>query len=217
MKEITYSLAVLPFFFFLTVGCKRSSSPTQPNQATPPNLSPLKRSPRPRAFILSEAEVIKRSKVVSKEAFRALSGKLRRALRSGGVKQAITTCKVQAPSVTTRIGQRYKVALSRVSHKPRNPKNKANSEERKIIQSYMTDLKAGKALQPVVRKQKSTQTYYSPILLAMPVCLKCHGEVGKQIKTKDYAVIRRIYPKDKATQFKLGEVRGLWKVQFKTE
>ena len=52
------------------------------------------------------------------------------------------------------------------------------------------------------------------IFLGMETCLKCHGRVGHEIANETYAVISKLYPEDKATNYRLGDFRGAWKVRF---
>jgi hypothetical protein len=56
--------------------------------------------------------------------------------------------------------------------------------------------------------------YYKPIRIAMPACLKCHGSAEKDIDPKTLAIIRQKYPDDLATNYKEGDLRGLWKITF---
>jgi hypothetical protein len=49
----------------------------------------------------------------------------------------------------------------------------------------------------------------------MPACLQCHGQPGTDINEATMAQIKNLYPEDHATGYKLGDVRGLWKVTFK--
>ena len=53
------------------------------------------------------------------------------------------------------------------------------------------------------------------IVLSLQFCLSCHGQPGTDIKPEVLAQIKTTYPADTATGFKLGQVRGLWSVDFK--
>ncbi len=48
----------------------------------------------------------------------------------------------------------------------------------------------------------------------MPACLKCHGLPGKDIDANTLALLQKKYPEDKATGYKLGDLRGAWKISF---
>ncbi len=182
-----------------------SSAQTQQNRKAPPMNRPS----------VDNKVLVKRAKKVMKAAFGTLAGKLRKAIKKGGIPAAVQTCaKIAIPTIAD-VAKKHKVSLARVSHRPRNPSNQATSEELKIIQLYMKAMKSGNDIPPTVVRHKDAATVYSPIVLAMPLCLKCHGAVGKDVDTKHYAFIQKHYPKDRAVNFKMGDIRGLWKVTLK--
>lgn len=191
------------------VGCKKKQPTPNTTKNQVRQTKSSKKSTKPSA---TDMAAIKRAKAVMKAAFVTLSGKLRAAIKKGGVPAAVNTCAKVAGPTTSEVAKKHKVKLARVSHKPRNPKNQANASEMKMILAYIADIKAGKSLKPIVVTTKKTQTVYAPIRMIMPVCLKCHGEVGKQVNTKHYEVIKKHFPNDKAVNFKMAELRGLWKV-----
>ena len=50
--------------------------------------------------------------------------------------------------------------------------------------------------------------------LGQPLCLKCHGQPEREIAPSTMEVLRRLYPEDRATGFRLGELRGMWRVDL---
>jgi hypothetical protein len=54
--------------------------------------------------------------------------------------------------------------------------------------------------------------YQRPIVLNNALCLRCHGEAGKDIAAADYAFIKQQFPQDQATGYRLGQVMGAWQV-----
>ena len=62
-------------------------------------------------------------------------------------------------------------------------------------------------------QSKKAATYYAPIRIGMPTCLKCHGE-AKDIDAPALSKIKELYPFDKAIDYKIGEFRGAWKVSY---
>lgn len=103
-------------------------------------------------------------------------------------------------------------SLQRVALRYRNPKNAlADSLDRRAYTYYDTT----RAQHSVVWVAgPHTLRYYRPIYLAMPQCLKCHGK-PEDLDGPALAEIRRRYPGDKARDFALGDLRGLWKVEFR--
>lgn len=57
-------------------------------------------------------------------------------------------------------------------------------------------------------------SFIAPIVLGNPLCLQCHGTPGEDIDPETLASIQKFYPNDKATGFKLGDLRGLWRITF---
>lgn len=163
-------------------------------------------------------EALARGKAISSQAFALLSSNLLQAVRQSGVSNALPFCSAQAIPLTSLVARTNGVVLRRVSHKARNPANLAGAAELSLIQEYATNKVMGRSLEPVVlATSPATVTYYAPILIATNFCLQCHGELDKDLSIDHLAVIRRLYPRDEAIGFKLGDVRGLWRIDFQQD
>ncbi len=159
-----------------------------------------------------------RGKAIAAQAFGVLSSNLTTALSQGGVSNAVQFCSVEALPLTTSVADTNQVTLRRVSHKVRNPKNKADTAELAVLEAFRVGLVEGKTPAPLVRTNASGgATFFAPIVLNNPLCLNCHGQPGIDIKPEHLAILQRLYPKDEATGFKLGDLRGLWRIDFKPE
>lgn len=149
------------------------------------------------------------------EAFGKLSVALGEALAKGGPAGALTVCQEKAPQIANETAAAHGVILRRVSLKPRNTKNSADEEERRILEMFQKALAEELAAKPVViSHEDGSRSFFAPILLANPLCLNCHGELGSEVLPATLEEIRRLYPADQATGYKLGELRGLWRVIF---
>ncbi|HYG36275.1 MAG TPA: DUF3365 domain-containing protein [Clostridia bacterium] len=156
-----------------------------------------------------------RGKAIVQQAFALLSSNLGQALAAGGVSNALAYCSEKALPLTQLAADTNHVRLRRVSHKPRNPANQANPTELMLLKQFQSQATQGKAAVPVlITNADQSVTFFSPITLNNPLCLNCHGEPGKNITSANAALIRRIYPKDRATGFKMGDLRGMWRVDF---
>ncbi len=148
---------------------------------------------------------------ITTEAFALLSKRLTEAIAKEGVPGAIGFCSEKALPLTASVNAN----LRRVSHKARNPKNKADATELEVLNAFRATMKAGKAPEPQVRRNADgSETFFAPIVLANPLCLKCHGTPGADIDAETLSALRKLYPQDEATGFTLGELRGLWRVDF---
>ncbi len=164
---------------------------------------------------ISTAESLKKSgKSIVKASGQALIGKLSKAIGQGGIDHAIEFCSHNATAITDSLSEVHDAKVSRVSHKNRNPNNAADSLEMALVSKYQAKNQANKPLKPEIMKRGDKKVYYHPITIKSGLCLNCHGEKGKDIKVADYIVIQNQYPNDKAIGFEMGELRGLWKVQF---
>lgn len=163
---------------------------------------------------MTDEEVIEKGSVISGKLQAALAKELTAKMKENGAEEAIDYCSLQALPITQQISEEEKVELARVSHKFRNPSNAASEEELKLIENYINLQQSGEQLSPVVISGKGVKTYYSPITLAAPLCLSCHGNFS-EIDPGALAVIKERYPDDKAVDFELNEVRGMFKVVFK--
>ena len=86
--------------------------------------------------------------------------------------------------------------------------------KRNSFSHYAAELEKGQELNPVIRPNADGHpVYYNPILIAA-LCLNCHGEVGKTVPSELAETIQNLYPQDKATDLKQGQLRGMWAITF---
>lgn len=171
---------------------------------------------------LAQSDVEKRARergqAVVLEAFGLLSSNLTAALNRGGVSNALQFCSVQATPLTASIAGTNAFTVRRLSHRARNPLNKAGAAELAILDDFRASLALGKpALPKVHTNELGGATFFAPIVLNNPLCLSCHGRPGQDIKPPDLALLQKLYPNDEATGFTIGELRGLWRVDFQAE
>jgi hypothetical protein len=159
-------------------------------------------------------------KKVAGQAFQLLSGQLMGAMAKGGPIHAIDFCSTRALALTAAVGSSNRVVLHRVTHAPRNPANAANPLEQELITRFQAEIRFGTNQPPmppapVMRTNEAgVAVFYAPIVLSNPLCLQCHGTPGREIATATAEAIRQRYPKDRATGFRPGDIRGLWKVEI---
>lgn len=154
-------------------------------------------------------------KTIVKSSGKALIGNLKKAIQQGGIQHAIKFCAVEAMPITDSLSKAHDVTLARVSHKNRNSRNEADSFEKQLIERYQTQIKEGKALKPSLAERDNKKVYYHPIKIKNGLCLNCHGKKGKTLSAETFELLRDEYPDGDAIGFELGDLRGLWKVQFK--
>ncbi|MBK8503862.1 MAG: DUF3365 domain-containing protein [Saprospiraceae bacterium] len=130
-----------------------------------------------------------------------------------GVSGAVEFCNLAASPLVDSLKNVYAVDIKRTSHRLRNPGNRADAQERAVIDDYLKLLENQNMPASKVVVSNDIVRYYAPIMM-MENCIKCHGIQGKDIVTSDYEVIKRLYPSDEAIDFKVGELRGIWSLTF---
>ncbi len=98
--------------------------------------------------------------------------------------------------------------LQRIAERYRNPKDKLQDS---LDQAAFAHFQSTGAKTPIVWKTDFEWRYYRPIYIIMPTCLKCHGSKD-DLDALALTEIRRRYPADNATGFRMGDLRGLWKM-----
>ncbi len=156
---------------------------------------------------LSEKSVKIDGEKIAQDLLKTLGSNMKKHMKQGGVMDAVNFCTTNAYPLTQKVSDKYgkKIHIKRVTLKERNPANKANSK----------DIKALKALESspnYIIEDKNSFTYYKALRIKKKVCLKCHGDIDKNTKLSKY--ISKTYPNDKATHYKMNDLRGAVVVEF---
>lgn len=167
---------------------------------------------------LTESEKAKwksEGEMAVKAAADMLRSQLVKAMGDSGVVYAIDFCHTAAFPITDSAGKKSGYPISRRSLKFRNPDNKPNQMETQVLKMYSRAAEQKKELKPTLLEHDNGQLYYFQPISVQPLCLNCHGEIGKDINEATFNAIRARYPKDKAFNFKTGDLRGMWVVLLK--
>jgi len=143
-----------------------------------------------------------------------LKANLMKAMENGGPQNALRFCNAQAMELTAMYSQKYGTDVKRVSDKNRNPNNAPTEKELAVLDDFKRMLKAGEPLSAKVTiDEDGKKHYYAPIFTGGP-CLTCHGN-PKNMQPELVTVIDSLYPNDKAKDYAVDELRGIWSVKFK--
>ncbi|PSR14475.1 MAG: hypothetical protein DA408_07510 [Bacteroidetes bacterium] len=156
-----------------------------------------------------------KGKKIATETFAELSGRLAAALEQGGVAYAVPFCSQVALPLADSMGRANNVIIRRTSLRVRNPADAPLAWETSLLQQFATADQAGEDLQPLVQKLPDGTVVFAAPIRVQPLCLQCHGRLGETLETTDYAVIHQRYPNDQAIGYALGDLRGMWSIQFK--
>ena len=144
-----------------------------------------------------------------------LMKKVKSAMEAGGPVGAIRYCNVNASPLVDSLSDAYNCSLQRVSLKNRSPRNAtSNSNETLLLNKMLEASLDGSEVKDTIVAQQGNLIYYKAIFIGMETCLKCHGQIGKEISPETMKTILELYPDDKATNYRIGEFRGVWKLTF---
>jgi Protein of unknown function (DUF3365) len=155
------------------------------------------------------------AKAAIKELATRLKSSLLAAMKEGGPVEAVSVCKLIAPSLADEISQKYGLEIGRTSLKVRNHANEADAWETDVLQRFEVRLAAGEPIQKLTFSEKvgTGSDAQWRMMKAIPtdkLCLTCHGE---KIPESIQVAIDQYYPDDMATGFKLGDIRGAFTVK----
>lgn len=159
------------------------------------------------------------SKNSSKELLTTLKSSLDSALATGDTKAAVETCSVIGQSIAKGISDKNNISIKRVSLKNRNPNGKPDSFEKESLIEF-DNLKNSNTLKPshetfsIVNENGVKYFRYMKPIVTAKTCLQCHGN-PEQIKEEVKSTLLKNYPKDLATGYKEGDVRGAVSVKIK--
>ena len=133
------------------------------------------------------------------------------AIQKGGTEYAVDFCQVEAIPITDSLSKEVQMYIQRITDKNRNPKNNFKT---KTDGSVFDEFKRKTKLSDTLLIEKEKYVYYKRINIAMPTCLKCHGNLQADIEEKTLQKINTFYPNDKAIGYRLNDFRGLWKIEI---
>ena len=143
-----------------------------------------------------------------------LSGNLLSKMKEGGIPLAVEYCNIEALPLTSKISETEQVHIKRTSLKVRNSQNSPNKQEVQVINKFLSMIDRNVWPKPIVKvNQSGSPHYYAPILVDSK-CLMCHGTPDQDLSKKTDSIIKTYYPKDLATGFKEGDLRGIWSISF---
>ena len=129
---------------------------------------------------------------------------------------AINVCYLRAPEIAAQLSQASGARVGRTALRVRNPSNAPDDLERSVLEQFATDLGSGPIDRPLeavfeIRRGDAVERRYMRAIPTDALCLTCHG---KTIAPELAAAIARDYPKDQATGFEQGQLRGAFTVTW---
>jgi len=163
-----------------------------------------------------QARYIEMGNAIVDTTFKTLGGKLKGAVKEGGIEGAIEYCNLNAYPIVDELSKANNATISRKSQKYRNADNKTDSSDDFIYERYREAIAAGAPMEAFLidNPTENMISYYKPIM-QLEFCGVCHG--SKEAIGPSYSKIADLYPDDLAVDFETGDLRGLWRVDFSNE
>jgi len=166
---------------------------------------------------VTEAEILEKAheigNTIAINSQQALGAKLKGALSSGGVENAINYCNLQAMPLADSLSKAYNAEIRRVSTKNRNPADAPSELESQILEAYQTQLADSLPLTTNVQPLGNDQYLFTKdIIIDNTLCLSCHGTAENGLASSTADLIKSKYPADKATGYQMGDLRGMWSI-----
>lgn len=163
---------------------------------------------------ITRKQAVESARDAAQDAFNSLSAELAAAIAEGGPVLAIPVCSSKAGGLIRQVADRRQVEMIRLTDKPRNPNNLAKDADAKAINLFRETHGQGEKLAPAVESSDDESLIVRiPITISAPLCLQCHGNES-DVSPETLVAIRQTYPDDKATGYRLGDLRGIWRIRL---
>lgn len=179
-------------------------------------------SPRPSRAGSSAAAADAKRTTAEAEARAAIAGLAARlkdhlgaALKADGPLGAVAACQAIAPEAERAAGTPDRLTIRRTALRVRNTANAPDAFEARVLQGFVDKARAGADVTTLVHAEvvEADGKALLRVMTAIPMldqpCLACHGS---DVKPEVARRIAELYPQDRATGFKAGDVRGAFSV-----
>lgn len=160
---------------------------------------------------IEKEEYLKKGKTIALQSQKALGKQLTKQIQLGGTEHAMDYCNLKAISITDSLSSVLNADIKRLSDLNRNPVNQADQFANRYIASGKERLKSKQVLEPVILATEDSVRMLFPIQ-TNGLCLQCHGQPNKEIKTGTLMKIDSLYPKDLAKHYDVNQLRGVWSI-----
>ena len=165
-------------------------------------------------FIIDTMAVMTQGNELATLAQSTLLANVSKAMKEGGPVHTIQFCNSAALSILDSVAGDSNISLGRISDRYRNPLDAPTTANDKMAIEALKNSTPSNAKPMVLADKDGSVTFYKPIFMVMPTCLKCHGDPASDLSSDTRAILASLYPEDRATGYKMGEFRGAWKINF---
>ena len=154
------------------------------------------------------------AKTAIKQLADALQAELKAAMQSGGPTAAIGVCNTRAMPITEKVSKQQGLQVSRVSLRNRNPANAPNDWQTAVLENFQQQESDGKDVTTMTWSETvdvggGKEFRFMKAIPTGEVCLACHGTT---LAPEISGTLAELYPRDRATGFSVGDIRGAFVV-----
>ncbi len=154
--------------------------------------------------------ILNEAKILLKETAKQYKNTLIQGLQHNDLKKALKYCNKEVEKLISKDNEKD-TYIKRVSLRPRNKNNYPTLYEKEILEKFnKLNLKDNKYLalehSEIIKDENNNNKFvYAKAIRIKEVCLNCHGSnINNDLKKE----IQKLYPDDKAINYKLNDIRG---------
>ena len=157
----------------------------------------------------NKSVILNEAKNLLKETAKQYKNTLIQGLQHNNLIKALKYCNKEVEQLVSKDNEKGFV-IKRVSLRPRNKNNYPNLYEKEILEKFnKLSLIDNKDLalehSDIIKDENNNKFVYVKAIRIKEVCLNCHGSnINDDLKKE----IQKLYPDDKAINYKLNDVRG---------
>ena len=157
----------------------------------------------------NKSEILNEAKDLLKETSKQYKNTLIQGLQHNNLIKALKYCNKEVKQLISKDNEKG-FAIKRVSLRPRNKNNYPNLYEKEILEKFnKLSLQDNKKLvlehSEIIKDKNNNKFVYVKAIRIKEVCLNCHGSnINDDLKKE----IQKLYPDDKAINYKLNDIRG---------
>ncbi len=157
----------------------------------------------------NKSVILNEAKNLLKETAKQYKNTLIQGLQHNNLIKALKYCNKEVEQLVSKDNEKG-FAIKRVSLKPRNKNNYPNLYEKEILEEFnKLNLMENKGLvlehSDIIKDENNNKFVYVKAIRIKEVCLNCHGSnINDDLKKE----IQKLYPDDKAINYKLNDIRG---------
>ena len=142
-----------------------------------------------------------------------LRAELQAAMAEGGPLAAVRVCNEEAPRIARQAERRSGAEVGRTSTRLRNPDNRPDAHERRVLAEFEEAVASGDLDNPPERLETlpDGRVRYMRGIIVGPPCLVCHGQA---LAPPVAEAIDARYPEDEARGYAPGDLRGAFTITW---